>query len=267
MPWTAEAKLDATVRAPMHGALLRADTRVIERPGWYQLVTPSAPGTMLNEVILSSAEPGDVNRVIAEVVATYASTGHPVKWCVGPWTKPADFGRLLASNGFSSWAVRGMASDTSRSLRPAEGVAIGEVSEAELDSYVDAAMRGWSIPPAQAALDRETYRRALRASPRQVHLFAAHAAGEIAGTAALVVLDQYGYLAASQVLAPFRGRGVYRALVAAPLDVPGRARDRAGGDPGAGGDFRADARAAWLRDGVPLAVLCTGIAPACGLTP
>jgi len=183
----------------------------------FQLITPSAPGAMLNEVVLSELEPRDTDRVIAEVIAMYAATAHPVKWWVGPWTKPAGFGPRLTSLGFASWAVRGMTCDTSRIQRPAEGVAVDEVSEAELDAYVDAAIRGWSLPPEQAAVERQTCLRALRASPRHAHFFVARIAAELAATAAVVVIDNHGYLLATQVLPAFRGRGVYRALVGARL--------------------------------------------------
>jgi hypothetical protein len=49
MTWTPARKLEAAVRAPLPRAYLREDTRVIERPGWYQVVTPSAH-TYLNAV-------------------------------------------------------------------------------------------------------------------------------------------------------------------------------------------------------------------------
>ena len=90
--WTAERKLEAAILAPRSRgrAMLRPDTRVIERPGWYQLVTPSAPGSQLNEVIMSELEPNDADRVIEEVIAMYLADGHPVKWCVGPWTPRRD---------------------------------------------------------------------------------------------------------------------------------------------------------------------------------
>src|SRR5678815_5315526 len=38
--------------------------------------------------------------------------GKPVKWCVGPWTKPAGFGERLTRRGFSNWGVRGMGAAT-----------------------------------------------------------------------------------------------------------------------------------------------------------
>ncbi|HKE15900.1 MAG TPA: GNAT family N-acetyltransferase [Kofleriaceae bacterium] len=215
MGWTAEEKVEAALRAPMSRAMLRPDTRVIERAGWYQLVTPSAPGTMLNEVLISQVAPDDADRAIEEVIATYAAVGHPVKWCVGPWTRPADLGDRLARRGFSSWEVRGMASATSTATGGREGV--DEVGEEDVEAFVAATVLGWSLPPEQTAAELATHRAALRASPRQTHFFAARVGHEIVGTTGLLLRGQYAYLFGAQVFPAFRGRGLYRALVAARL--------------------------------------------------
>jgi GNAT superfamily N-acetyltransferase len=217
MIWTPERKYDAAFRAPMSRALLRPDTRVIERPGWYQLVTPSAPRTHLNEVIVSDLAPSDAERTIDEVIATYAVGGHAVKWCVGPWTRPNDFGERLTRRGFSSWDVRGMVAETSLSIDYSRGVAVDEITEASAESYVHAAIRGWSLPLDQMAAELDSLLFALRASPRKAHFFAARISDQLIGTAALIVRGDYAYLLATQVLPPFRGRGAYRALVGARL--------------------------------------------------
>jgi GNAT superfamily N-acetyltransferase len=219
MQWTAEQKLDAAIRAPRSSsrAMLRPDTRVIERAGWYQLCTPSAPGTLLNEVVLSQLAPDDADRVIEEVIAQYQADGHPVKWCVGPWTQPADFGERLARRGFTSWDVRGMASETSRSIGSSSEVAVTEVTEENLPAYVAAMVRGWALPPAEAATELEVHRAALRASPREAHFFAASVGAELAGTTGLLLRGDYAYLVGAQVAPSFRGRGIYRALVGARL--------------------------------------------------
>ncbi len=50
-----EERRRAAIEAPRQRSMLRPDTRVIERPGWLQLVTPSAPrgSAYLNEIIFS----------------------------------------------------------------------------------------------------------------------------------------------------------------------------------------------------------------------
>jgi hypothetical protein len=217
MTWTAEAKLEATVRAPMSRVMLRPDTRVIERPGWYQIITPSAPGSALNEVVFSQVEADHADRVIDEVVAVYREVAHPTKWCVGPWTSPADFGERLTRRGFSSWDVRGMCSDTSRRIAAPDGVTVQEVDETTIREFVAAAIRGWSLPAEQTAIELEVHRAALAASPREAHFFAARAAGEMVGTTGLILRGDHAYLVGAQVFSSARGRGVYRALVGARL--------------------------------------------------
>jgi len=217
--WTPERKQAAAISAPRSRsrALLRRDTRVIERPGWYQLVTPSAPGTQLNEVVFSQVDSESADRVIEEVIALYRADGHPVKWCVGPWTEPADFGERLTRRGFTSWEVRGMVAETSLRLAPAEGVTVGEVGEERLEEFVRVMSRGWSLPAEQVQAELEIHQSALRASPSEAAFFAARVADELVGTTGLLFRGDYGYLVGAQVLPSHRGRGIYRALVAARL--------------------------------------------------
>ncbi len=201
----------------MSGDLVRPDTRIIERPGWYQVHTPSAPGSVLNEVVLSCVDSSEAERVIDETLALYRSSGHPTKWCVGPWTRPEDFGERLARRGFSSWDVRGMGCDTAALDTAPLRVTVDEAPEQSLDSYVATELQGWSLPPAEAQPHRAAYLAALRARPRTVHLFVARLEGAAVGTAGLVLRDGYAYLLGAQVLEATRGLGAYRALVAARL--------------------------------------------------
>jgi GNAT superfamily N-acetyltransferase len=73
------------------------------------------------------------------------------------------------------------------------------------------------MPDDQRAAERESHLRLLRSSPRRGHLFVGCVGSSVIGTAALTLCDDYAYLLATQVLEPFRGRGAYRALVAARL--------------------------------------------------
>jgi GNAT superfamily N-acetyltransferase len=222
MTWTAERKREAAAKAPFDLPMLRPDSRVIKRPGWYQIITPSAPGALLNEVVLSQVDAAEAERTIDEVIAMYQADGHPVKWCVGPWTKPEDFGDRLARRGFSSWDVRGMAIDTSHHVAAPETIAVEEVREESLDRFVTVSMRGWSFAAEQSKAEIETHMTALRANPRIAHFFAAVVNGETVGTSGLFIKGDHAYLVAAQVLPEFRGRGVYRALVAARLEFLAR---------------------------------------------
>ncbi|MFP2929409.1 GNAT family N-acetyltransferase [Pyxidicoccus sp. 3LG] len=218
MTWSVEEKRDACLRAPMGGDLVRTDTRIIARPGWYQVVTPSAPGSVLNEVVLSQVDVAEAEQVIDETIAVYRETGHPTKWCVGFWTRPEDFGERLTRRGFSSWDVRGMGCDTTTVHTAPRRVTVDEVTEPDLDSYVSVEQQGWSLPASDAEVQRGVYLSALRAHPRRVHLFVARLGGEVVGTAGLVLRDGYAYLLGAQVLEAARGQGAYRALVTARLE-------------------------------------------------
>jgi hypothetical protein len=76
-----DAKLEATIRGPMGPSLRRPDTTVIEKPGWYQVVTPSTRGTTLNEVLFSHVGEREAGEKINRRI------GVPTNGCVGPWTE------------------------------------------------------------------------------------------------------------------------------------------------------------------------------------
>jgi acetyltransferase (GNAT) family protein len=206
MEWTTERKIEAAVHAPTRHRMLYDDTIVIERPGWYQVITPSSKH--VNEVALSRVDADRAEAVIDEVIATNRSHGVPTKWCVGPWTEPKDFGERLARRGFTSWGVKGMASGTRPGARVPTGVRIVDVREAELDAYLEVTRIGWSISVAESKMQGAILRRARG----PIVPFIALLDGACVGSAALVLLGDHAYLVGAQVLEAARGRGVYRAL-------------------------------------------------------
>lgn len=115
MTWTPERKREAAVQAPLARLYVRADTRIVERPGWYQVVTPSAR-TYLNEVIVCQLDAADADRVIDETVATYRDLGVRFRWLVAPHTRPADMGERLARRGFEAVPLRAMGIATAAPL-------------------------------------------------------------------------------------------------------------------------------------------------------
>lgn len=218
-PWTFDRKKEACIRAPLQRELVRADTRIVERPGWFQVMTPSAPGTVLNEVVLSRVDAADADRVIDETVAAYAADGHPTKWCVGEWTAPEDFGARLTARGFSSWDVRGMGCETTLALAASDAVRVEQVTESTVDAYVATMMRGWSLPLSTFDAERAVHLAALLQNDehRGPRFFIARIDGAVVGTAWLSLRDDHAYLLGTQVLEAARGLGAYRALVAARL--------------------------------------------------
>src|SRR5688572_15384812 len=103
--------------APKGSHIPRPDTRVIERPGWYQVITPSSRTGGVNEVVFSALDEAQADAVIDETLATYRALGVRFKWCVGPGSAPADLAERLERRGLESWPVRGMACDPALSVQ------------------------------------------------------------------------------------------------------------------------------------------------------
>src|SRR5689334_19770709 len=102
---------------PRRSFPLLGDLRVIERPGWMQIVTPSVTTGALNEVLFSALDERDADAVIDAAIAEYRALGLKFRWSVGPGSAPADLGERLERRGLTpSWG-RGMA----RSTVPAAG--------------------------------------------------------------------------------------------------------------------------------------------------
>lgn len=197
--------------APVGCSMLAGDSRVIDRPGWHQVITPSSGSTHGNEVVLSQIPAADVDRVVAATMAEYAAHQLPFKWCTGPLTEPADFGAALERHGFESWAIRGMAIDpASWHTADVPGVEVHEVTPATLDEYIDTSRRGW---PDTIGTDdwRDDLLRA-HATGR-FHYFTARVDGVPVGTAGYIRKPTLAYLVGGNVLPAYRGRRIYRALV------------------------------------------------------
>jgi GNAT superfamily N-acetyltransferase len=208
MTWDFERKLRAAVHGPVGPMATRADTWVIEREGWFQRITPSSGSH--NEVLRSAVEEADVERVIDAVVAEYRTLGKPTRWFTGPWTRPVDFGERLLLRGFRKVETRGMGCATDAAVAPG-GVRVHRVeTDTELDAYIHASRLAWATTYDDLEATRAAYRAALGTL-----LFPFIA--EDVGTSAVLLRDDYGYLVGGAVVESARGRGVYRALVAARL--------------------------------------------------
>lgn len=148
--------------------------------------------------------PGNPDAAIDAVLRAYA--GRPFKWCVWPWSQPGDLAMRLQRRGFQpSWA-RGMTHTTGGP---------GAALQVDVDPPIDLASsvwaEGWGEPV-------DLVRRDLMALMGSDHrLFLAWVDGMPAGIGAYRELEGAAYLHGSVVLERFRGRGAYRALVAARL--------------------------------------------------
>jgi hypothetical protein len=205
-------KIEETALAPVGSALVSRDTQIVERDGWYQVITPSTKSTQGNEVAFSRIAAADVDTVVLRTVDQYAAHGLPFKWSVGPLTEPADLAGHLERAGFVGWSVSGMAVEPSAWTRtPHERVAVEPVTEQNLAEYYACWVRGWdiSVPDAGAWID--DHRRALATG--RFHFFLARVGGECVGTAGMIQKRRCVYLVGGNVIAAYQHQGVYRALL------------------------------------------------------
>ena len=205
-------QIEEAFLAPVGSAIVSLDTKIIERDGWYQTITPSTGSTQGNEVILSQVAGAQVTAVIHRTIDQYAAHDLPFRWCVGPLTKPDDFGGELERLGFVGWPVRGMAVDPTQWQRVAhEGVSVERVTEATLPEYYACWARGWETTVADAAAWCAEH--VLAFATGRFHFYLARVDGEPVGTAGFIVKPRCAYLVGGNVLPPHRRRGVYRALL------------------------------------------------------
>ena len=198
------------------------DLQIIERPGWRQIVTPSVKGGGMNEVSLAQLG-DDVDAVIDATIAQYRALGCKFVWRVGPDSSPSDLPDRLAARGLAHNVACGMARSAEMT---APELRVDEIDESTLDLFTQTMAAGWNMDPASLAIvnrtalglgqqDRARDTHELRA-PRH-HLFLAYCDGRPAATAGAVVFAKSVYLLGGVTLPEFRGRGAYRALVAARL--------------------------------------------------
>jgi GNAT superfamily N-acetyltransferase len=212
------ARIEETFLAPAGCTVVARDTRIVERDGWYQVITPSSGSLSGNEVVVSRIAAADVDDVVRETIATYTSAGVPFRWSVGPLTEPVGFGAVLEAHGFRRSEGRGMCiAPAGWVAGAANDVTVEQVSADTVGEFLAVSDAGWqrAARPAHDADRLDDHVRALATG--RFHMYVARRNGELAGSAGFVTKPRSAYLVAGVVLAQHRGTGVYRALLDARL--------------------------------------------------
>lgn len=209
----AEVRHEALV-APRRAFVPMPDTRVIERPGWMQLLTPSMRAGGLNEVSSSQIPRTRVEAVVDATLGEYREHGIRFRWMVGPDAAPADLGRTLEARGLHRRDGFAVVGSTAEGPRAPDGVTLERVDATNVDEFSAVMAEGWSVPVARL----DAYHRVVLADPGQrQRLWLARVEGRAVAGAAYFALPRSAYLMGGVVLPGFRGRGLYRALVAARM--------------------------------------------------
>lgn len=214
--WSREQLLREVVESPRRAFVPLAGTRVIQRPGWLQLVTPSIPRGGFNDVAYSSLTDDEADAVIDRTIAEYQRLGLEFRWFVGPDSGPADLAERLERRGLVRHEISGMARQIDAPDGPwtDAGITVEHVDPITEPAFSRVTAVGWKMDEGSLA----AYHRHVLSQPaRGHHMFLARLDGEPAGTASYVANVHSAYLMGGVVLPQFRGRGLYRALVGARL--------------------------------------------------
>lgn len=206
-------------------------TEIVETARYRLMFQPDFPIPGPNSASWIRCRPEETEPVIDEVRAAFRERGLPLMWVLDPGTEPANFADLVVArgarpdpHGFES-AVMVLPVDariegpqvpglelrdalaTSEAFRAAEAVnreAFAGETAAETEEHL-------------AALERR--RLANLAQPGR-HRILATVDGEPAGSAGITCFPPDGAIINGGAVRPkFRGHGVYRAMVAARLDI------------------------------------------------
>ena len=160
----------------------------------------------------------DLDRLIARQRDYFAARAEPVEWKTWAYDQPADLTDRLVAAGFvpgdPETVVIGLASDMATEPVLPEGVVLSQVTE-PTDIYRIAEMEAkvWGHDSSGLASDVISE---MAAAPDDILVFAAEAAGIIvsAGRIEFRPGTEFAGLWGGATLREWRGKGIYRALVA-----------------------------------------------------
>jgi hypothetical protein len=208
---------------------------VIVTPRYEITLQPDFPIPGPNNVSWIRCKAEEVDDVVREARATVARRHLPVMWTLDPETQPADLAERLLAHGLrpdlhgAESKVMVLASDAAVDAPQVAGLEIVDAL-ADADAFQQADRAAAEAFGAESLGDdsqrvaaRERRRRNLLAAGNR-YLLLARVDGEPAGSGSLGLYPPYGAkMNGGSVRLKFRGRGVYRALVAARVEIAHRA--------------------------------------------
>jgi len=208
-----------------------AGVEIVETPRYRITLQPDFPIAGPNSVSWIRCRRDESDEVIGEVRSTVAPRRLPVMWTLDPETEPPDFGDCLAARDVPpdphgpEAKVMVLAITTTIDHPAVAGLEIRDaladqvsfrMADAVNSEAFGAASRGEDAG-LSAALER---RRANWVSAGNRRVILATVDGEPAGSAGLSLYPPLGAIInGGAVLPKFRGRGIYRAMVAARLEM------------------------------------------------
>jgi GNAT superfamily N-acetyltransferase len=204
---------------------------IVETPRYRVVLQPDFPVPGPNSASWVRCRAEEAGEVIDEVTALFRERQLPLMWVLDPHTEPANFPEFLTARGVlpdphaPESAVMVLPIDVHVDAPPVERMELHD-GLADMDAFrgvdaVNAESFGGRTPPSDAGYIAQLERRRqnqIAAGNRRVVL--ATIDGEPAGSSGLSLYAPDGALINGGGVRPkFRGRGVYRAMVAARLEM------------------------------------------------
>jgi len=199
------------------------ESRVLDRPGWKQIVTPTFKTGGFNDIEIVALSEASRERTLDAGLEEYTREGILFRIYVLPGPDAQHVSESLKRRGLEMSRIRCMVRDTSAvvlakadpSLPP---LRVERVTRETVSIFSDAMARGWNVT--RGPLD-QCNELALETTP-PTGLYIAYVGDTPAGVAMSGVHGRSVYLFGTVVLPEFRGRGIYKALVARRIDDAAR---------------------------------------------
>jgi GNAT superfamily N-acetyltransferase len=204
---------------------------IIETPRYRVVLQPDFPIPGPNNASWVRCRPEEAGQVIDEVTALFRERGLPWMWVLDPGTEPRDFADQLEARGFKpdpagpQAAVMVLATDSLIDSPDVPGLELRDgladsASFRAADNVNAEAFMGVSLPDEPGLRAAQERRRVNQIAAGNRRLILALVEGEPAGSAGLSLFPPGGAIINGGAVRPkFRGRGVYRAMVAARQEM------------------------------------------------
>ena len=202
---------------------------IIVTPRYTITLQPDFPVPGPNSVSWIRCRPDEADELITEAHATIAPHRLPVMWTLDPETEPRNFGdylmaRYIHPDPHPDAAVMVLPIDAMVAVPAPAGLEIRDglsdlATFRSADAVAAEAFMSDSIADSRGHIEMLERRRLNWLAAGNRHILLATVDGEPAGTAGLTVFAQGAIINGGSVRPKFRGRGVYRALVAARLEI------------------------------------------------
>ncbi len=192
----------------------KPSAQVIDTPELYRLANLDDPNGYNNGVFRVQFA-HDAERMIDEQYQFFRTHGLNFRWVTYPHSRPEDLNaqlqRLAPTRVREVHGLYAAVGDLA--AQPSGDVTVEELSDANLEEYIETVNAGWEASEVVAASARASIRRQWTEGYGARRSFLARYRGSPATIGSMFIVNGIGYINGAATRPEFRGKGVYRALV------------------------------------------------------